>query len=38
MKIYFRNKIITDEGKTVIVRGYYHKYAPYVYKQKVFSY
>lgn len=38
-KIYFRNVIFTDDSiRPTIVRGYYYKEAPYIYKQLIFSY
>lgn len=36
-KIYFRNVVHTDEGR-VIVRGWYYKDAPYIFKQMIFTY
>ena len=36
-KVYFRNVVQTDTG-VVVVRGYYFKYAPYIYKQMIFNY
>jgi hypothetical protein len=37
-KIYFRNTVETDDGKVLIVRGFYYETAPFVFKQMMFSY
>ena len=37
-KIYFRNTVKTDDGKVLIVRGFYYETAPFVFKQMMFSY
>ncbi len=37
MKVYFRNQVVTDDG-IIVVRGWYHKYAPFIFKQKIFRY
>ena len=37
-KVYFRNIVETDDGKVLIVRGYYYENAPYIYKQMIFNY
>lgn len=36
-RIYFRNSVMTDSG-LVVVRGWYSKVAPFVYKQLIFKY
>ena len=28
-RVYYRNTLVTDDGRFVVVRGWYYKYAPY---------
>jgi hypothetical protein len=37
-KIYFRNVIVDDAGRMLILRGYYYKDAEFIGKSKLMSY
>ena len=37
-KVYFRNTVLTDDGRYIVVRGYYYKEATFIFKQKIFCY